>query len=84
MGGVPTAICLVVYCYYSESYGSWNSRNMDNTYDAYEVEEFNERRVEKVVLVWVSDERLDDRPEQIKPCDVSVIELIFEADTLAQ
>jgi len=47
------------------------------TYHANEVEEFDERRVEKVVLVSVGDEHVDDRPEQIKPCDVSVVELVL-------
>jgi len=54
------------------------------TYDADEVKEFNQGRVEEVVLVCVGNERFDHRAEQIQPRDMSVIELIFEADALPQ
>jgi len=54
------------------------------TYDADEVEQFDERRVEKVVLVSVGNERVDHRTEQIKSRDVSVIELILQTNALPQ
>ena len=57
---------------------------MRETYDADEVKEFDERRVEKVVLVRVGGERVDDRAEQVEPRDVSVIELILETNALPQ
>jgi len=54
------------------------------TYDTYEVKEFNESRVEKIVFVSVGNERFDHRPEQIESCNVTIVEFILETDALPQ
>ena len=56
---------------------------MSETYNTDEVKELDECRVEEIVLVSVGGERLHHRPEQIKPGDVAIVELILETDTLA-
>ena len=50
---------------------------MKETYNSYEVKQFNKSRVEKIVLVSVSNERIDHRPEQIEFCNVTIVKLIF-------
>ena len=50
---------------------------LKETYNSYEVKQFNKSRVEKIVLVSVSNECIDHRPEQIEFCNVTIVKLIF-------
>jgi len=54
------------------------------TYDADEIKEFNKCWVEEVVLVCIGNERFHDWPEQIKSCNMSIIELVLQPNTLPQ